>query len=128
MLRPELKARGEHLLHQQAGGDGLERVVHCFGNDLFGGVRLGDQVREPRAGLARGIPRGAADDLHDFREARSIADRQRVFAPNPVEAFFRHAQGDDDVDVVAVVLLRRIFSAAETFSRLAGSSSTKSAI
>jgi hypothetical protein len=32
-----------------------------------------------------------------------------VFAPNPVEAFLRHAEGDDDVHIVAVVLLRRVF-------------------
>ncbi len=39
----------------------------------------------------------------------AVADRQRVLAPNPVEAFLRHAQRDDDVHMVAVVLLRRVF-------------------
>ncbi len=74
-----------------------------------GGVRLGDQVGEARAGLARRVAGRAADDLHDLGEARPVADRQRVLAPNPVEAFLRHAEGDDDVHMVAVVLLRRVF-------------------
>ena len=71
-------------------------------------IRLGDQIGEPGARLARRIAGGAADDLHDLGQARPIADRQRMLAPNPVEAFLRHAQGDDDVHVVAVVLLRRV--------------------
>ena len=76
---------------------------------FVGGVRLGDQVGEARAGLARRVAGRAADDLHDLGQARPIADRQRVFAPNPVEAFLRHAERDDDVHIVAVVLLRRVF-------------------
>ena len=32
-----------------------------------------------------------------------------MFAPYPVEAFFCHAQRDDHIHVVAVVLLRRVF-------------------
>ena len=75
----------------------------------FGGVRFGDQVGEARAGLARRIAGGAADDLHDLGQAGAVADGQRVFAPDPVEAFLRHAQRDDDVHMVAVVLLRRVF-------------------
>jgi len=34
---------------------------------------------------------------------------QGVLAPNPVEAFLCHAERDDNVYVVAVVLLRRVF-------------------
>ena len=98
----------EHLLHEQAGGDGLQRIVDGLGDGLLGGVRLGDQVGETCAGLARRVAGRAADDLHDLGQARSIADRQRVLAPNPVEALLRHAERDDDVHVVAVVLLRRV--------------------
>ena len=61
--------------------------------------------------LAWRIASRAADDLHDLGQARTVADRQRVLAPNPVESFLRHAQGDDDVDVIAIVLLRRILRA-----------------
>jgi hypothetical protein len=50
----------------------------------------------------------------------AIADRQRVLAPNPVEAFLRHAERDDDVHIVAVVLLRRVFQRGGNRSRLAG--------
>ncbi len=32
-----------------------------------------------------------------------------MLAPDPVEAFLRHAERDDDIDVVSVVFLRRIF-------------------
>ena len=109
VLRLELEARRQHLLHQQARGDGLERVVDRLGHGLLGGVRLGDQVGEAGAGLARRVAGGAADDLHDLGQARAIADGQRVLAPDPVEAFLRHAEGDDDVHMVAVVLLRRVF-------------------
>jgi len=36
----------------------------------------------------------------------AIADRQRMFAPDPVKAFLGHAERDDDVHVVAVEFLR----------------------
>lgn len=32
-----------------------------------------------------------------------------MLAPDPVKTFLRHAKGDDDVHMVAVVLLRRVF-------------------
>ena len=50
------------------------------------GVGFRDQVGEARAGLARRVAGGAADDLDDLGQAGSVADRQRVFAPDPVEA------------------------------------------
>ena len=59
-----------------------------------------------RAGFTRRVRLdGATNDLHNLRQARSIADRQRVLAPDPIETFLRHAQGNDDVHVIAVVLL-----------------------
>ena len=109
VLRLELKARRQHLLHQQAGGDGLQRIVDSLGHDVIGGGRFGDQVREAGAGLARRIAGCSADDLHDFGKAGAVAHCQRMFAPDPVKAFLRHAQRDDDVDVVTIVFLRRIF-------------------
>ena len=108
ILGPELEARGQHLLHEQAGGDGLERVVHRLGDGALGGVGLGDEIGEAGAGLARRVAGGAADDLHDFGEAGAITDGQGVLAPDPVEALLGHAEGDDYIDVVAVVLLRRV--------------------
>ena len=50
-----------------------------------------NQVGEAGAGLARRVTGGATNDLHDLGQAGPIADRQRVFAPNPVKTFFRHA-------------------------------------
>ena len=64
-------------------------------------IRLVKRARS----LARRVAGGAADDLHDLGKARPIADRQRVLAPDPVEALLRHAESDDDVHMVAVVLL-----------------------
>src|SRR3546814_1318577 len=32
-----------------------------------------------------------------------------MFAPNPVKAFLRHAERDDDVHMIAIVLLRGVF-------------------
>ena len=102
-LRREVEAGCEHLLHQKARRDGLERVVHRLGHRLFRGVRLGDQVGEACAGLAGSVAGRAADDLHDLGEAGAVADRQRVIAPDPVETLLGHAESDDDVDMVAVV-------------------------
>ena len=71
--------------------------------------RLGNQVGEARALLAIGVAGGAANDLHDLGQAAAVANGQRVFAPDPVKALLGHAQGNDDVHMVAVVLLRRVF-------------------
>src|SRR5262249_2616797 len=104
----ELEARRKHLFHQQARRYRLQGVVDGLGDGLRGGVRLGDQVGEAGADLARRVAGGAADNLHDLGQARSITDGQRVLAPDPVEAFLRHTEGDDDVHMVANVLLRRV--------------------
>src|ERR1019366_5493660 len=102
----KLKTRCKHLLHKQARRDGLQGIVHRLGNCFLGSVRLRNQVRKARAGLARCVAGCAPDDLHDFGQARPIADRQRVLAPDPVETLFRHAKRDDDVHVIPVILLR----------------------
>ena len=107
-LRLEGESRREHLLHQQARRDGHERVVHGLVHRLLRGVRLGNQIGELGAGLSRRITRRAADDLDDLCQRGSIADGQRVLAPDPVEALLRHAKGDDDVHVVAVVGMGRV--------------------
>ena len=60
---------------------------------FLGSVGFGNQIGEARAGLARCVAGRAPNDLNDFSQARPIADRQRVIAPDPVEAFFRHAEG-----------------------------------
>ena len=43
-----------------------------------------------------------------------------MFAPDPVEALFRHAQGDDDIDVVAVVLVGGVFEGGGNLIALVG--------
>ena len=108
----EVEARRQHLLHQQACRNGLQRIVDGIGDEFLAGVRLGDQIGEMGARLAGCVAGGAADDLDDLGEARSIADSQRVLAPNPVKAFLGHAERDDDVDIVAIVALRRVFQRA----------------
>ena len=108
-LGREVETWGQHLLHQQACSDRLQCIVDCLGHGFGRGVGLRDKVGEPRSGLALGIAGGAADDLHDLRQAGAITHRQGVFAPDPIEPFFRHTQGDDDVDMIAVVLLRGVF-------------------
>ena len=104
-LRPEVEPGRQHLLHQQTCRDGLERIVHGLRDGFLRGVGLRNQVREPGLGLAGRVTGRAPDDLHDLGQARPVADRQRVIAPNPVEAFLRHAERNDDVDVLPVVLL-----------------------
>ena len=97
------------MLHEQARGDSFERIVHGLGDGFLRSVRLGNQVGKACAGLARCIAGCASDDLHNFGQARPIADSQSVFAPNPVETFLRHAKRNDDVHIIAVVFLRRVF-------------------
>ena len=46
ILGRELVAGSQHLLHQQAGRDRLEHVVHGLGHGGLLGCRLGDQVGE----------------------------------------------------------------------------------
>src|SRR3546814_16920667 len=46
VLRLELEARGQDLLHKQTGGDSFERIVHRFRHRAFGGIWLGDQIGE----------------------------------------------------------------------------------
>ena len=104
LFEREFKPGRQHLFHQQAGGNGFQRIVHGIGHHLRLGIRLGDQVGEPRLGLARRIARGAADDLHYLGQAGAVTDGQGVLAPDPVEALFRHPQGDDDVHEIPVVL------------------------
>src|SRR3546814_18735046 len=84
----------------------------------FGGIWLGDQIGEAGMGLARRVAGNATDDLDDLGQAGAIADGQRMFAPNPVEALLRHAQGNDEFHIVAVVLLRRVFTSSAEAWRL----------
>ena len=105
IFRLEIKARGQHLLHEKAGRNRLQRVVDRFRDSLFGRIGFGDKIGEARAVLARRVPCRAADDLHDLGQARPVTNRQRMLAPDPVEPFLGHAERDDDVHMVAVVLL-----------------------
>ncbi|MNL11446.1 hypothetical protein D3C87_1322830 [compost metagenome] len=101
------------MFHQQAGGNSLEHIVHRFSYSRLVGHRLSDQIGEARALLALGITRGAANDLYNFGQARTVADGQRMLAPDPIKAFLCHTQCDDHIHVVAVVLLRGVFQCAE---------------
>ena len=79
-----LEARREHLFHQQAGGDGFKGI----GDGFLGGIRLGDEIGEAGAGLARRVAGRAADDLDDLgvskssasKSAPSVARMKRAFA------------------------------------------------
>ena len=66
VLRFELKARRKHLFHKQACRDSLQGIVHRLSDCFFGSVRLGNQVREPRAGLARRVAGRTPYNLDDF--------------------------------------------------------------
>ena len=35
IFRLKFEARRQNLFHQQAGGDGLQRIIHCFRHRLF---------------------------------------------------------------------------------------------
>ena len=101
------------MLHQQAGRNSLQHVVHRLGHQRLVSRRLCNQVGEACALFALGVAGGAADDLHDLGQAAAVANRQRVFAPDPVKALFGHAQRNDDVHMAAVVLLGRVFQCAQ---------------
>ena len=113
ILGGEFITRCQHQLHQQAGGNGLEHVVDRLGHGRLFGGGLGNQVGEAGAFFTLGIAGGAAYDLHDFGQTAAVANGQRVFAPNPIEPLFGHAQRDDDVHVVAVVFLRGVFECGQ---------------
>ena len=99
----------QHLLHEQAGGNGLERVVDRLGDGLFRGIGFGNQIGEAGVGLAWGVSGDAANNLHHLRQAGAIAHGQGMFAPNPVKPLLGHAQGNDHVHMVPVGLLARDF-------------------
>ena len=128
VLRCKFEARGEDLLHQEAGGDGFQRVVDGASYGGAGGIGFGDQVSEAGAFLAGCVAGGTANDLHNFGEAAAVSDGERVFAPDPIEAFLGHAESDDDVDVVTVIPVAGSRREASTLERLPASlSSTRSA-
>ena len=100
------------MLHQQASCNGFQCVINGLRHSLLSGIRFGNEVGETGPSLAGRIPRGATNDLHDFGQAGAIAHCQCMFTPNPVKSFLGHAQGNDDVHMVTVVLLCRIFQRA----------------
>jgi len=104
VLRREIDLGRQHLFHEKARRDGLEGVVDRVDDGVLAGIGFRDEVGEARAGLVRRVARGAADDLDDFGEAVPVSDGEGVLAPDPVEAFLRHAKRDDDVHAVAVLV------------------------
>ena len=80
--------------------------------------RLGQQIRKARALLAGCIPRSAANDLHDFRQAAAVAHRERMLAPNPIKALFGHAKSNDHIHVISVVFLGGVFKSTKYFGAL----------
>src|SRR5690625_913631 len=99
----------EHLFHEQACCYGFEGVVDRVGYSFAAGVGFSYEVGEPGAGFSGRVAGGAADDLHHFGEAAAVPDGEGMLAPDPVETFLGHTQGDDDVHEIPVVLLRRVF-------------------
>lgn len=63
---------------------------------------------------------GKSSDLDDLRQAGAVADRQGVLAPDPIEAFLGHAEGDDDIYVITVVLLSGVFQGSGNLIPFAG--------
>ncbi len=109
ILGRELETRRQHLFHQQAGGDSLEIIVDGVDHQRVVSRWFRDQIGEARPRLARRIAGCAADDLDDFRKAGAIAHRQRMFAPDPVEAFLGHAKRDNHVNEIAIAARRSGF-------------------
>ena len=103
ILGREVEPGRKNLFHEQAGGNRLEVIVDRVDHERIVGRRFRNQVGEAGARLAGCITGGAANDLDDLGQAGTIADRQGVFAPYPVEAFLGHAQRDDDVDKITVL-------------------------
>ncbi|WP_434083772.1 hypothetical protein [Escherichia coli] len=92
------------MLHQQACRDGFQGIVDCLGDSPLNSIRLGDQVSKPCAVFTRRVASSATDNLHDLSQAGTVANGQRMFAPNPVKTFLRHTKCNNDVYIVTVCL------------------------
>src|SRR3546814_13075468 len=101
----DLEAGRKHLFHEQAGGDSLQSIVDGFSHGGLCRIRFVDLIGETGAGLARCVSGGATNELHNLSPAGTIADREGVFSPNPVEAFLPLPKRDEEVTMVAVFLL-----------------------
>ena len=112
-LRCELETWRQHLFHQQAGGNGLEHVIDRIRHFFLGRIRFSNQVDEFGPCLSWCIAGGATNDLNDLRQAGAVSDRQCLLTPDPVKPFLGHPQRNDDVHMIAVVLLRRILQGSD---------------
>src|SRR4051794_15987517 len=56
------------------------------------------------------------DDLNDLSERPPIAHRERVLAVGPVEAFLRHAQRDDEIQVLRAAHVSEVLDDLAAFS------------
>ena len=116
----ELVSGCQNLLHQQAGRNGFEHVVDGFSNQRRFGRWLSNKVGESRCCSALCVSRGSANDLDNHCQAAAVADRQRMFTPYPVKAFHSHAQRNDDVHMVPVILLCWVFEGCQHLGALCG--------
>ena len=69
VLRLEFETRSQHLLHEKARRNGLERVVHRLGDRLLAGIGFGDEIGETGSGLSFRVTRRPADNLDDLGQA-----------------------------------------------------------
>ncbi|GCD64299.1 hypothetical protein NBRC3278_3392 [Acetobacter pasteurianus NBRC 3278] len=112
-LRRKLETWRQHLFHKQAGGNGLEHVIDRIRDFFLRCIRFSNQVDKFSPRLTRRITGSTTNDLNDLRQARTVSDRQRLLTPDPVKPFLGHPQRNNDVHMIAVVLLRRILQGSD---------------
>ena len=99
--RPEGDVGSQHLTHEQRQRDGLEHVVDGILDVFIFRIGLGNEIGKLGMRLSFAVTGCPAYDLHNFRQRRTVADGQHMFAPRPVKTFLGHAERNDDVHLVA---------------------------
>ncbi len=108
----KIEVRSKNLLHDQRARDRFEHVIDGIGDFRRIVCRLSNEVRELRVRFTRGVTRGTTDDLDYLGHGVAVAHSEDVLASDPVEAFLRHPECDDQVEVIAA------FDMAETLKDL----------
>ena len=104
----KLPAGCHHLLHQQRSRDGFQEIVHSHLHLSLLCLRHGDHIHEAGCLLTFAVARTPSYNLYHLCQRTSHANGQAHLTPLPVEALFGCAQGDDDIDVVAILDILQI--------------------
>ena len=104
----------QHLTHEQRQRDGLEHVVNGILDVFVFRIGLGDKIDKLGVLLSFAVTGCPADALHNFRQGRTVADGQHMFAPRPVKDFLGHAERNDDAHLVALPDLTQILEDIHT--------------